>query len=101
MPLPGHTVGHCGVAISQDGKWLLHVGDAYYLKAELDDPNHPAGQLAAVRADDDSLRLTSLEILKRLRDDHSDEIEMIGYHDITELPAECIDWDESVRGEYA
>ncbi|RNC82943.1 MAG: MBL fold metallo-hydrolase [Phycisphaera sp.] len=101
VPLPGHTAGHCGVAIGQDGKWLLHVGDAYYLKAELDDPNHPAGQLAAMRADDDNLRQSSLGTLRRLRDNHADTIEMIGYHDITELPAECIDWDESVPSEPA
>jgi len=28
IPLPGHTRGHCGVAIGKPGKWLLHCGDA-------------------------------------------------------------------------
>ncbi len=32
LPLFGHTAGHCGVAIRQDDRWLLHVGDAWYLR---------------------------------------------------------------------
>ena len=28
IPLPGHTRGHCGVAIGKPGSWLLHCGDA-------------------------------------------------------------------------
>jgi glyoxylase-like metal-dependent hydrolase (beta-lactamase superfamily II) len=28
--LPGHSRGHCGVAIWANDKWLLHAGDAYY-----------------------------------------------------------------------
>lgn len=28
IPLPGHTRGHCGVAIGKPGNWLLHCGDA-------------------------------------------------------------------------
>jgi glyoxylase-like metal-dependent hydrolase (beta-lactamase superfamily II) len=30
VPLPGHTKGHCGVAIADDEGWLLHAGDATY-----------------------------------------------------------------------
>jgi glyoxylase-like metal-dependent hydrolase (beta-lactamase superfamily II) len=30
VPLFGHTRGHCGVAVREDGRWLLHAGDAYY-----------------------------------------------------------------------
>lgn len=30
IPLPGHTLGHCGVAIQQERGWLLHCGDAAY-----------------------------------------------------------------------
>jgi glyoxylase-like metal-dependent hydrolase (beta-lactamase superfamily II) len=35
VPLFGHTLGHCGVAVRQGNRWLLHVGDAYFLRAEL------------------------------------------------------------------
>lgn len=30
IPLPGHTMGHCGVAYREEGKWSLHAGDAYF-----------------------------------------------------------------------
>lgn len=88
IPLFGHTVGHCGVAVQQGSRWLLHVGDAYYLRAELTKENHPVSQLAAQRADDDVQRRVSLDQLRRLMQDHADEIDMIGYHDLTELPAD-------------
>ncbi|MGD8404494.1 MAG: MBL fold metallo-hydrolase [Anaerolineales bacterium] len=28
LPLFGHTAGHCGVAVKDDDRWLLHVADA-------------------------------------------------------------------------
>ena len=86
VPLFGHTLGHCGVAVQQGDRWLLHVGDAYYLRAELTEENHPVSAMAAQRADNDEWRRASLRELRRLHHDHSDEIAMIGYHDITELP---------------
>ena len=30
IPLPGHTMGHCGVAYREEGRWSLHAGDAYF-----------------------------------------------------------------------
>lgn len=87
IPLFGHTLGHCGVAIqADDERWLLHVGDAYYLREELSVEDHPVSAFAAQRADDDQLRQASLNELRRLFRSHSDQIEMIGYHDINELP---------------
>ena len=90
IPLFGHTLGHCGVAVQQGARWLLHVGDAYYLRAELFEDNHPVSALAAQRADNDEWRQASLSELRRLMKDYSDEIEMTGYHDITELPESVI-----------
>ena len=87
IPLFGHTLGHCGVAVQQGDRWLLHVGDAYYLRAELWEDDHPVSHLAAQRADDDGQRRASLEQLRRLARDHGDSVELLGYHDITELPA--------------
>lgn len=40
VPLPGHTRGHCGVAVETGSGWLLHCGDAYYFKDELS-PDKP------------------------------------------------------------
>lgn len=87
IPLFGHTLGHCGVAVQQGGRWLLHVGDAYYLRAELTTDDHPVSAIATQRADGDSQRRTSLERLRHLVRDYGDEVELIGYHDLTELPA--------------
>lgn len=86
VPLFGHTLGHCGVAIAQGGRWTLHVGDAYYLRVELDTDDHPVSQLAALRADDDDARRRSLRQLRRLAREHADEIAMFGYHDFGEFP---------------
>ena len=86
IPLFGHTAGHCGVAIQRGDRWLLHVGDAYYLRGELNDINHPIGALTAARAVDNGQRLASLERLRRLVREHGDQIDILGYHDIDELP---------------
>lgn len=88
IPLFGHTLGHCGVGVQQKDRWLLHVGDAYYLRAELTMDDHPVSQIAVQRADDDLQRRASLEHLRRLVRDHADEVDLIGYHDLTELPAQ-------------
>ncbi len=38
VQLPGHTGGgHSGVAIQFGDKWILHVGDAYFLQDDLED----------------------------------------------------------------
>jgi glyoxylase-like metal-dependent hydrolase (beta-lactamase superfamily II) len=86
IPLFGHTLGHCGVAVQQGERWLLHVGDAYYLQHELRTDEHPVSLLAAKRADDDLQRIASIQQLRRLAGDHADVIEMVGYHDPSELP---------------
>lgn len=90
VPLFGHTLGHCGVAIQNGGRWLLHAGDAYYLRAELFTDDHPVSHLAAQRADDNASRLASLNELRRLVRDHGDEIEMCGYHDFTEFACDGV-----------
>ena len=65
---------------------MLHVGDAYYLRAELTADNHPVSLLAAQRSDDDLQRRATLTHLRRLLRDHADEVDLTGYHDLTELP---------------
>ncbi|MBX9580682.1 MAG: MBL fold metallo-hydrolase [Gemmataceae bacterium] len=86
VPLFGHTRGHCGVAVRQGDRWVLHVGDAYYLRAELSTDDHPVSALAAARAADDPARRASLEQVRRLHRDHADRIDLLGYHDSGELP---------------
>jgi glyoxylase-like metal-dependent hydrolase (beta-lactamase superfamily II) len=86
IPLFGHTAGHCGVAVRGGDRWLLHAGDAYYLRPELTTDDHPVSQLAARNAVDDVRRRATLEVVRRLARDHGDEIEMFGYHDADEFP---------------
>ena len=86
VPLFGHTLGHSGVAVRQGDRWLLHVGDAYYLRAELTTDDHPVSQLAALRADDDALRRATLDRVRQVFRQAGDEVDMVGYHDFGEFP---------------
>lgn len=36
VPLPGHTAGHCGVAVRSGSEWLVHAGDAYLAPGAVD-----------------------------------------------------------------
>ncbi|MGF1583497.1 MAG: MBL fold metallo-hydrolase [Gemmataceae bacterium] len=86
VPLFGHTLGHCGVAVANGEVWTFHVGDAYYLRAELTNSNHPVDELASLRADDNELRRRSLGRIKALVSRTDLPIVVCGYHDTTELP---------------
>lgn len=41
VPLPGHTRGHCAVALKVSDGWLLHCGDGYTYHGTVD-PHNPA-----------------------------------------------------------
>ncbi|MCV9931926.1 MBL fold metallo-hydrolase [Flavobacterium sp. LS1R47] len=84
IPLFGHTLGHCGVALKKEGKWIFYIADAYYMRIELNDNKHPVNQLARMRAEDNELRLNSLDKIRTLINEHP-EIEIFGYHDIEEF----------------
>ncbi|BDD12113.1 MBL fold metallo-hydrolase (plasmid) [Fulvitalea axinellae] len=88
IPLFGHTLGHCGVVYKRDDKWVFYVGDAYYLRAELNDRNHPVDQLATIRAVDNEMRLESLDLVRKIIKENGNEIEYFGYHDPTEFKKE-------------
>lgn len=94
VPLFGHKRGHCGVAVEcGNNKWMLHVGDAYYLRDELAFNHHPVSALAMANAIDDDQRLSSIETLRHLRWSYMPRIHMVGYHDLTELTSnKNLDW---------
>ena len=47
VSLPGHTEGHCGVAVRTEDGWLLHAGDAIFHHLELAvPPSMPTGARA-------------------------------------------------------
>lgn len=84
VPLFGHTLGHCGVALKVGNKWLFYIADAYYMRVELNDNQHPVNELAKMRADNNDLRIASVDKIRKLVNSHS-EIEVFGYHDIEEF----------------
>jgi glyoxylase-like metal-dependent hydrolase (beta-lactamase superfamily II) len=84
IPLFGHTLGHCGVALQIDNKWLFYIADAYYMRIELSDSTHPVNELAKMRADNDDLRIETLDKIRNLVNEHPD-IQVFGYHDIGEF----------------
>lgn len=86
IPLPGHTRGHCGVAIGKPGDWLLHCGDAA-------SPFHPGSDLhgrgrSAYHLNFLPDRLASQILgdhtpqLRTLLEQHGDEIRAISAHDL-------------------
>lgn len=85
IPLPGHTRGHCGVAIGKPGNWLLHCGDAaspYHHGSDLHERGKPAykldflpGWLASDILGGHTHRL------RALLEEHGDEIQAVSAHD--------------------
>lgn len=86
VPLLGHTRGHSGVAVRQGGRWLLHAGDAYFHRDELDAPARvPLGlrAMAAMDEADRPARLASVAVLRRLR--ARPDVDVVSAHDPVEL----------------
>jgi glyoxylase-like metal-dependent hydrolase (beta-lactamase superfamily II) len=86
VPLPGHSRGHCGVAIDTgDGRWLLHAADAYFHHREID-PDRPrsiAG-LSAFQKQfeyDAAARHDTQQRLRELLRAHGGTVEIICSHD--------------------
>lgn len=104
VPLPGHTRGHAAIAVrateraagadgapwsQRGGGWLLHAGDAYFYRGEMD-PNRrtcPIGLELFQRAValDDEKRLANQERLRALVRDRSREVRVFCAHDDVEL----------------
>lgn len=78
IPLPGHTRGHCGVAIETPDGWLLHCGDAispFHKSADANQnaPN-PGWLVRAILGD-------QVPRLRKLAQEHGQQIELISGHD--------------------
>jgi len=90
VPLPGHTWGHAGVAVRQDGgRWLLHAGDAYFYRGEMREaerrctPGLRAYQ-RLMEADARS-RIDNQARLRRLSIERRDAVTVTCTHDPVEL----------------
>jgi glyoxylase-like metal-dependent hydrolase (beta-lactamase superfamily II) len=91
VPLVGHTWGHCGVAVRTRSGWLLHAGDAYFHRAEMDPaaPSCPPGLRAYQRMMevDRKARLSNQERLRELVQARGSELVVFSGHDAAELVA--------------
>ena len=91
VPLVGHTFGHCGVAVRGPEGWLLHAGDAYFFRGEMDLAGyHCTPMLRAYQrlmAMDNDARLGNLRRLRDLKQRHGAEIRLFCAHDAKELEA--------------
>jgi glyoxylase-like metal-dependent hydrolase (beta-lactamase superfamily II) len=85
VPLPGHTMGHAGVALKNDGRWLLHCGDAYFYAGEMDlrraycTPGLAAYQ--TMMEQDRGLRLLNQRRLRQLAAEQADSVQLFCAHD--------------------
>lgn len=89
IPLYGHTYGHAGVALKTASGWLLHAGDAYFSKREIEGQSAPLGLEVFQRAlaMDGKQRLYNRERLRALARDRAGEVRVICAHDPDELRA--------------
>lgn len=89
IPLPGHSWGHAGVAVYGEGRWLLHAGDAYYFRSEIDwvKPGCPPGlrMYQRMMEVDHRRRILNQKRLRLLNRDFSDEITIFSAHDHVEF----------------
>jgi glyoxylase-like metal-dependent hydrolase (beta-lactamase superfamily II) len=90
VPLRGHTLGHAGIAVREDGgHWVLLAGDAYFDHDELD-LEHPHCTPGLrfyqwLMEKDRSSRLRNQRRLRELVRDHSAEVRIVCSHDPREL----------------
>jgi glyoxylase-like metal-dependent hydrolase (beta-lactamase superfamily II) len=91
VPLPGHTLGHAGVAIDTGAGWILNAGDAYFFRGEMDvhRPHCTPGLAGYQRLMemDHHARMTNQHRLRELKRRHGAEITVFCSHDAKELEA--------------
>jgi glyoxylase-like metal-dependent hydrolase (beta-lactamase superfamily II) len=84
IPLLGHTAGHCGVAIDGPDGWLLHCGDAFFYRGEVETPARcPPGLrlFQNLNQNDGKARHHNQERLQELKREHGEEVTLICSHD--------------------
>jgi glyoxylase-like metal-dependent hydrolase (beta-lactamase superfamily II) len=84
VPLFGHTRGHTGVAVKNDDRWLLHCGDAFFHRGEIETPAHCPPVLKGyqnIGSVENSERRANSERLRELAQRHGDEVELFCSHD--------------------
>lgn len=89
VPLAGHTRGHAAVAVEADDGWLLHAGDAYFHRSEMDPDKRrcpPALDVFQrfIQVDGEK-RLRNQERLRTLARENRGEVRVFCSHDAVEL----------------
>lgn len=90
VPLFGHTRGHCAVAVKADSGWLLHAGDAYFFRGEMENPPHCTPGLRIFQSaveTNRAMRLHNQERLRALRQRKGAEVSIFSAHDAREFEA--------------
>ncbi len=89
IPLRGHTLGHAGVAVSGEGGWLLHAGDAYLHRTQMNIacPRCAPGLAIYqhIMDTDRPARRRNQDRLRTLKRDHVREVTIFCSHDTQEL----------------
>lgn len=92
VDLAGHSRGHAGIAVRRpDGGWLLHAGDAFFDRAEIEDPPGCARTLRITQrllAQDDDARRTVRDTLQALATS-TPQVRVVNAHD-AQLYADCL-----------
>ena len=90
VPLPGHTLGHCGVAVQTERGWLLDAGDAFFDPGEVHGPTRKVafrvGIFEAVVTTDKKLRVRNQDRLRAFVAQHP-EVNVFAAHDPGGFPA--------------
>ena len=84
VPLFGHTRGHTGVAVKQGERWLLHCGDAFFHRGEMQTPPSCPPVLKGfqnLNSVDNSARRQNSERLRELALREAGQVELFCAHD--------------------
>lgn len=87
VPLFGHSEGHAGVAIQTDMGWLLHAGDAYFYRGEMDTKYHSTPGLRSLQnlmEVNRHQRLSNQQRLRQLALHHKNDVTIFSAHDAIE-----------------
>ena len=91
IPLPGHSRGHCGVAVETPEGWLLHCGDAYFHRSEIapEGGKTPRGikWFESMVNFDKKARIANQKRLRELAKAFGRDVKLICSHDPAELTA--------------
>lgn len=88
IPLAGHTPGHAGIAIQTETGWVLHGGDAWFYRREIEEQRHCTPGLRFYQwlmSMNTDARLLNQQRLRELASHHGNEISLFCSHDAREL----------------